>query len=250
MERTYTEESTIPFVPTDGTFYYPDEDGQPRSAGDFHLRQLFYTWQTLEAHFAQTPDVYVSGDIIMYYKERDPRKYLSPDVLVCFGINPEMKHTFKIWEEGKAPDIAMEFVCERTYHYDLNVKTIIYASLEIQDYFLYDPEGVYLPSPLMGFTLVDGVYETIQPDEHEGLRSSVLGLDFRLQDSEIRIFDPIENGWLKTKAEKEAERADIAAARAEVAMARAKSAKVRAENAEAELAQLREELARLRASRE
>ena len=109
MERTYTEESTIPFVPTDGTFYYPDGDGQPMAAGNFHLRQLFCTWQTLKAHFAQTPDVYVSGDIIMYYKEGEPRKCLSPDVLVCFGINPKMKHTFKIWEEGKAPDFVMEF---------------------------------------------------------------------------------------------------------------------------------------------
>ena len=144
----------------------------------------------------------------------------------------------------------MEFSCKRTYHYDLNVKTIIYASLEIQDYFLYDPEGLYLPSPLMGFTLVDGAYEAIPPDKHEGLRSSVLGLDFRLHDSEIRIFDPIENGWLKTKAEKEAIRADIAAARAETAIARAKAAKVRAENAEAELTQLRGELARLKAERE
>ena len=103
MERTYTEESVIPYVPTDGTFYYPYEDGQPMSAGDFHREQLCYTWQTLKAHFAQTPDVYVSGDIIMYYKEGQPRKYLSPDVLVCFGINPEMNTRLKYGKKENYP---------------------------------------------------------------------------------------------------------------------------------------------------
>ena len=238
MTRTYTDDSSISFVPTDGTIHYPEEDGKPIAASDYHLRLLIWTLQALEVHFTNKPDVYISGDIMMYYREGDPRKSISPDVLVCFGINPKLRKTYKTWEEGKAPDFVMEFSSDRTYEKDLNEKMDIYASLEIQDYFLYDAEGLYLPSPLMGFTVEDDVYVPIPPDDNEGIRSSVLGLDFRLQDGEIRIYDPISSEWVQTLAE-----------RTEIAEARAEQEAARAENAEAEVALLREEIARLKVGR-
>ncbi len=265
MSRIFTEESSIPFVPTDGTIYYPEEDGLPVAASDYHLRLLIWTLQALEAHFAHKPDVYISGDILMYYRKGDPRKSISPDVLVCFGINPKLRKTYKVWEEGKAPDFVMEFSSDTTYEKDLNEKMDVYASLDIQDYFLYDAEGLYLPTPLMGFTLEDGVYIPIPPDDDdEGIRSSVLGLDFRLQDGEIRIYDPVADEWLLTRAEQtelaeaRAEQETIArenaearaeqeTARAEQEIARAEQETARAETAEAEVAQLREEIARLKA---
>ena len=272
MARIYTEESSIPFVPTDGRNYYPEEDGLPMAASDYHLRLLIWTLQALEAHFAHKPDVYISGDILMYYREGDPRKSISPDVLVCFGINPKLRKTYKVWEEGKAPDFVMEFSSDSTYEKDLNEKMDVYASLDIQDYLLYDAEGLYLPTPLMGFTLVDGVYEAIPPDDGGGIRSSALDLDFRLQDGEIRIYDPVAGEWILTRAEQtelvearaeqataraeqetaraeqETTRAEQETARAEQATARAEQEALRAETAEAEVAQLREELARLKAN--
>ena len=248
MARAYTEESSIPYVPTDGTVHYPEEDGKPMAASDYHLRLLIWTLQALEAHFTNTPDVYISGDIMMYYREGNPRKCISPDVLVCFGINPKLRKTYKTWEEGKAPDFVMEFSSDSTYEKDLNEKMDIYASLEIQDYFLYDAEGLYLPSPLMGFSLEDGLYMPIPPDEHEGIRSSVLGLDFRLQDGEIRIYDPVADEWVQTRAELAEARAEEEAERAENAEALVEQEVTRAETAEAEVAMLREEIARLKAS--
>ncbi len=240
MARTYTEESAISYVPAETEIFYPDTDGKPMAVSDLHRRLLTWTLHALETHFSEMPDVYVSGDIMMYYKEGDPREHLAPDVLVCFGINSEERETYKTWEEGKVPDFVMEFASKTTYDRDLDEKKDIYASLEIQEYFLYDAEGLYLPSPLMGFTLVDSVYETITPDVHEGIHSSVLELDFHLQNTEIRIFDPIANEWVKTKEEKESVRADSAEARAEQesiarenAEARAKQESVARENAEA-----------------
>ena len=231
MERAYTEDSSTPFVPADGRIYYPEEDGLPMAASDYHLRLLIWTLQALEAHFAHKPDVYISGDILMYYREGDPRKSISPDVLVCFGINPKLRKTYKVWEEGKAPDFVMEFSSDSTYEKDLNEKMDVYASLDIQDYFLYDAEGLYLPTPLMGFTLVDGHYVEIPSDDEGGIRSSALDLDFRLQDGEIRIYDPVADEWILTRAEQ------------------TEIAEARAEKAEAENALLREEIARLKAER-
>ena len=229
MASTYTKRTSIPYVPTDAANLYPETDGKPMAASDYHRRLLIWTLQALEAHFAQNPEVYISGDIMMYYREGDPRKSISPDVLVCFGINPKLRLTYKTWEEGKAPDFVMEFSSKSTYDKDLGEKIDVYASLGIQDYFLYDAEGLYLPSPLMGFTLVDGVYVAIPPGEREGFRASVLDLDFHLRDGEIAIYDPVAGKWLQTRAE------------------RTEIAEARAENAEAEAAQLREELARLKA---
>ena len=243
MARLYAKDTSIPYVPTDAADLYPSEDGKPMAASDYHLRLLIRTLQALDAHFEQNPEVYISGDIMMYYREGEPRKSISPDILVCFGINPKMRRTYKVWEEGKAPDFVMEFSSETTYDKDLDEKKDVYASLEIQDYFLYDAEGLYLPTPLMGFTLVDDVYVAIPPDDDGGIPSSVLGLDFHLQELKLGIYDPIADEWVQTRAE----RTETAEARAEQEAIARENAETRAENAEAEAAQLREELARLKA---
>ena len=91
MASTYTKRTSIPYVPTDAANLYPETDGKPMAASDYHRRLLIWTLQALEAHFAQNPEVYISGDIMMYYREGDPRKSISPDVLVCFGINPKLR---------------------------------------------------------------------------------------------------------------------------------------------------------------
>ncbi len=128
MARTYTEDSSIPFVPTHDAIHYPEEDGKPMAASDYHRRLLMWTLQALEAHFEQNPEVYISGDIMMYYREGDPRICISPDVLVCFGINPKLRKTYKTWEEGKAPDFVMEFSSDSTYEKDLEEITRLTAS--------------------------------------------------------------------------------------------------------------------------
>ena len=247
MARPYPKGTSIPYVPTDDAIIYPHTDGEPMAVSDYHRHSLIWTLQALEAHFAQNTEVYVSGDIFIYYREGEPRKSISPDVLVCFGINPKLRLTYKVWEEGKAPDFVMEFSSKNTYDKDLTEKMDVYASLDIQDYFLYDAEGLYLPSPLMGFTLVDDVYVAIPPDANGGIRSSVLGLDFRLRGAEIGIYDPIANEWVQTRAEQEAARAENAEARAEQESIARENAETRAENAEAKLAKALAEIERLRA---
>lgn len=109
----------------------------------------------------------------------------------------------------------------------------LYASLGIRDYVLYDAEGLYLPTPLMGFTLVDGRYVAISPNADDGIYSEVLGLEFRLRAIEVGIYDPVLGSWLQTPTE-------AAESRAETAESRAKNAE-----AETEATRLREQLARL-----
>ena len=157
----------------------------------------------------------------------------------------------------------MEFSSKTTYDDDLEKKATLYASLGIQDYFLYDAEGLFLPSPIMGWTLVDGVYEPISENEDGSLHSDVLSLDFyaydvhtEIDDVGLRIYDPVTETWLQTeaeaRAEQEATRAETAEARAEQEATRAETAEARAETAEARAEQeaTRAETAEARAEQE
>ncbi len=272
---TYQDQRHIPYAPTETAELYPDSDGQPMAVSDLHRRILTRTLGVLDTHFAERPEVYVSGDILMYYVEGDPRKSVAPDVLVTFGMGKKNRRTYLVWEEGKVPDFVMEFSSKGTYRNDLGSKMELYASLGIQDYFLYDAEGVYLSSPIVGFTLVEGSYVPISAGPDGGLHSAALDLDFYFGEVGLGIYDPVAEAWLQTPAEsaiaraeiaetradREATRAELQTIRADMAESRADMAESRADEAtarveqeaaarqrvEAELAELREELERLKA---
>ena len=277
----YKKGAHLSSAPTQESSLYPETDGKPMAASDDHRRVLMRVLRVLEAFFRETPDVYVSGDLMMYYVQGDPRKVVSPDVLVSFGIGQKARRTYQVWVEGKPPDFVLELSSKSTYQKDLREKKELYAGLGITDYFLCDIEGLYLPEPLMGWTLVDGSYQAIMPLNGGGFASSVLGLEVHLLPGDLQFYDPATERWLQTpeeaaeahaaqeglarqqaetRAAAEAERAaqeglarqqaeTRAAAEAERAaqegLAR-QQAETRAAAAEAEAADLRSELARLR----
>ena len=226
--NTSTNKHNMPYVPTDTADLYPDTDGQPIAASDLHLEILIRLLQALRAYFSEMPEVYVSGDILTYYIEGDPRAVCAPDVLVTFGIGQKQRHTYKVWEEGKVPDFVMEFSSRTTYQNDLTDKMTLYARLGIPNYLLYDAEALYLPSPLMGFQLVKGVYVPILPGVDGSIHSDILGLDFHIRERRLEVYDPVREQWLQTPAE---------------------TAEARAETAEAEVARLQAELERLKERR-
>ena len=229
---TYRNRNHIPYAPTEDAELYPEEDGKPMAVSDLHRRILMRTLQVLDTHFEENPGVYISGDILMYYVEGDPRKSVSPDVLVAFGLGKKLRRTYLVWEEGKVPDFVMEFSSKSTYRNDLGHKMELYALLGIQDYFLYDAEGLYLPSPIMGFTLVDGSYVPISAGPNGGLHSTALGLDFYVGDVGLGIYDPVGDNWLQTPAESALAYAELALARAQTAETRAEQEATRAQTAE------------------
>ena len=242
------EQARIHSAPTDTGIFYPEEDGIPMAASDLHRGILTRTIDTLTEHFLADASAYVSGDILMYYVEGVPAKSVSPDVLVTFGIESKPRHTYKVWEAGKVPEFVMEFSSVNTYHNDMGAKKELYASLGIRDYFLYDAEAKFLPSQLMGFTLVDRAYAAISAGESGGVQSAALKLEFHALDDGLGIYNPVTGKWLHSRAE----RTDIAEARTEIAEARAETAEERAETAEerAETAEERAETAEERAERE
>ena len=231
MEHLNT--SPLPSAPTETADIYPESDGKPMAETERHFRELLKNFNLLESHFAHIPDVYVLGDMMMYYEEGNPRKSISPDIFVAFGIGRKERRIYKIWEEGKPPDFVLEFASKGTYRNDLTGKVQLYAEIGIPEYFVYDVDRRYLPTPLIGFRLIGRDYVEIPALDNGGIPAVTLGLEFHLLDDGFGIYNPEAREWLKTAAEAATERAD------QEADARHK--------AEAEVARLHEELERLKA---
>jgi hypothetical protein len=76
---------------------------------ELHMEEMIDTIQVLQDFFADRPDVYVWGNLLLYYEEENPRKHVSPDVLVAFGVPKEPKRNYYlVWKEGTAPDLVVE----------------------------------------------------------------------------------------------------------------------------------------------
>jgi len=199
--------------------------------------------ETLGHHFAHDPNVYISGNLLLYYEEGNRRKHVSPDVLVSFEVPKEPpRDYYLVWKEGKAPDVVIEITSKSTKREDKKTKKELYRDvLEVTEYFQFDPTEDYLKPPLQGFRLVEGEYLPIQPVNGR-LPSQVLGLHLERDGKELRLFDPVTGLRLLKQAERiEAEKRLREAAEA----ARDEERRLR-ESAEAERQRIAEDLDRAR----
>lgn len=209
------------------TIFYPESDGKPMAETETHRDLMIDFIQMLKHHFRNVDDVCVSGNMFMYYEEGNTRKSVAPDVFVAFGVGKKKRRTYRIWEEGRAPDFVLEVASPKTFRDDLTKKKDLYANeLRVKEYFIYDPLGEIVPS-FVGYRLNNDVYEEI-PFSNDRLASDVLGLELGENDGILRLFDPKKSEWLPTTTE------------------RADNAEVRAENAEARLEELLAEIDKLK----
>ncbi|MFN8494057.1 MAG: Uma2 family endonuclease [Caldilineaceae bacterium] len=232
---------------------YPEGDGKPMAESDLHREIMFYIIHLLQRFFAGQR-VYVSGNLLVYYEKGDPYKVVAPDCFVVREIDPQRRPTYKIWEEGKGPEVVFEVSSKSTKRVDLNAKMRLYAELGVHEYFIYDPTRDYLNPPLAAYVLTGNRYTPMQPlVEHPSTiatpqyRSSILGLRLALDDdNRLQFFDTITGERLLTddearqQAEQERQQAEQLA----------KQALTRATQAENNLAAVEAENARLRAALE
>lgn len=219
---------------------YPESDGRPMAESDVHYRRIVDVRHMLERYFADEPAVYVSGNLLLYYEEGEPRLCVAPDILVVQGVPKGLRRVYKRWEEGRVPQFVLEVTSRSTRGEDLGAKRGLYEWLGVQEYFLYDPLAEYLSPPLRGYRLVEGRFEPITPASNGALVSQVLGLELHLRDGELRLFDPRAGRWLPTPAEEGAARQEAERQAAAEAAAR--------QQAEARAAELAAEVERLRAA--
>ncbi|MCG9131773.1 Uma2 family endonuclease [Candidatus Poribacteria bacterium] len=222
------------------TVVYPESDGNPFAETEYHRDIMIDFIQMLKHYFRDVDDVHVSGNLLMYYEEGNPRKSVSPDVFVAFGVSKKKRRTYKIWEEGHAPNFVLEVASPSTYRHDLTRKKDLYASvLGVREYYIYDPYHEVDPY-FHGYRLVGGVYEDIEFVD-ERLPSLVLDLELGENDGVFGLYDPNRSVWLQPLEEQvkqETEARQRADARAE------QEAEAR-QRVESELAKALEALKRL-----
>ena len=173
---------------------YPSGDGQPMAENDWQLHAIIDTITALKRHFAHRADVYVSGDLFIYYEEGNPRARVAPDVFVVFGVPDRKRPIYKLWEEGEVPAFVMEVASVSTWREDDRRKAALYERLGVREYWQYDPTGEYLGLQLKGRRLAGGMYVP-QPvvESLDGtllLGSETLGIEMRVKGEEMRFRDP------------------------------------------------------------
>lgn len=214
-------------LPRPEEIHYPESDGKPMGETDVHIKEIMYLIQGLRAHFEHVSDVYVAGDLLLYYKEGDPGACVVPDVMVVKGVPKGDRRTYKLWEEGHAPSAVIEVTSRSSRKTDLTTKKALYERWGVEEYFVHDPLGEYLRPRLQGFRLFDGRYQPMRPEADGSLLSRTTNLLLKPEEQSLRLIDASTGQPLPTYEE-------IADAR---------------RAAEEELGRLRAEIERLRSQR-
>ena len=173
---------------------------------DAQRSAMMYGIGALTRHFKVRRDVYVSGDLLIYYREGDPRTSIAPDVFVVFGVEDRPRQNYKLWEEGQAPAFVLEVASPSTWRDDLGWNRLVYARLGVREYWQYDPQGAHLPARLQGERLAGPGYvrqpALTAPDGALTMRSETLGLELRAAPGrEMRFRDPATGNELRSHDE-------------------------------------------------
>jgi Uma2 family endonuclease len=247
---------------------YPTTDGMPMDSHG-HVRNLSLLVETYNRAQGEPHRDFIAGNIFLHY---DPqllglRKFRGPDVLVVRDAPQRARQAWIAWEEeGRLPNVVIEFLSKSTRTFDLGGKKEIYErEIGIPEYFWFDQE----PGRIGGYRLVNGVYRELEKDAQGRLYSAELGLHLVCWRGE---YDGETNWWLRwaapdgtllptreegerqerIQADSERLRADSERLRADSERLRADSERLRAdsERARAESAEVRADSERARADEE
>ena len=196
-------------VVEDPSIEYPDSDGEPMSDNDWQYTALTNTVSALRIRYQDRPDVYVAGDMLVYYRINDNGTRVAPDVYVVFGASGNhRRRSWRTWQEGKPPDFVLEVASPGTWERDAGDKRGIYAEMGVTEYWRFDPTGDCFTPSLVGERLENGQYREIPLFAEDGILrgySELLELDICvLPGLELRLYDPATGEWLHTHQESEA----------------------------------------------
>ena len=202
MNLQVKEKSALIPPPTGSEeIFYPDSDGEPIAETDTHLNLLIYLRESLKLFFAERAEVYVTGNIMFYYVEGNPREVVSPDVMVCFGIPKGDRTSYKTWEENDvAPSVVIELSSRGTWSKDLDEKYFLYERLGVREYYIFNPLYPKKSPAFMAFRLREGEFHAVAIND-DRVKSEVLDLELAVVDNALRLFDPQKREFLKTTGE-------------------------------------------------
>jgi Uma2 family endonuclease len=262
----------------------PSGDGD-KMESDWHVVSIALLDELVRNHLGALQNYFCGGNMFIYYsveqaKEieeyveaetvaRKPR-YKGPDFFLVKDVDgTKPRESWVVWQEdGRYPDLVVEFISPSTRRKDVNENAKFYATVfRVPEYFWFDRyRGV-----LRGYRLSAGGYAPIRADRRGWLWSEVLGAYVGVWKGEyrgrvfpwLRLWDKDGNlvltreereAWERAareqaeaqaqqereRAERERERAEQERAAREQAEAQAQQERERAEQLQAELERLRE----------
>ena len=126
-------------VPSSTAIHYPNSDGLPMAESDFQRKPLTYAVEALNVYFQTRDDVYVTGNLFIYYEAGNPQAVVAPDVFVVIGASKHDRPSYLLWEEPKVPDFVMQITSRSTRSVDQGATRGIYAFLGVREYIQFDP---------------------------------------------------------------------------------------------------------------
>lgn len=244
------EEIMVPL--TEAEFLHPQEDCHlPTST--FHEMVIHMITELLRRRYAHDPSVGIFGDLIIKWPQEGLTAGLKdhcPDVFVVFGIHDRDRNrsNFTVTEEGVFPRLIFEVVSPDYRKADRVTKVRHYARAGVQEYVILDrrKQRKVVLEEVLGYTLVEGQYEPLLPDEDGRIYLQTIGVSLGLEDGKVvmidgqtgeRLLTPLE---LEQLLEAERDRAEQAQAQAEQAQAQAEQAQAQAEQERARADRLAE----------
>ena len=178
---------------------YPESDGKPMGETDWHINEIIRLRDIL-MHRYQGQKVYVGSDMLLYYVEGVPRRYIVPDFFLVMDCMQKDRRTFKTWEEQRIPDVVFEITSLSTARKDQTLKPKTYGAMGVKELFLFDPLSEYLTPRLQGFRFEQGIPVAMRAKNSQ-LLSEVLGVRIGARKEHLILTDLISGERLLTGEE-------------------------------------------------
>lgn len=118
--------------------FFPTADQVPETKRHLKLRTLLY--QVLDHAFADRAAI--GCDQFVYWDRNDPKACLAPDAFVRFGGPDTLFSTWKTWEQGGPPEVAVEIISKSDERdRDWATKLLRYAELGVTELVRFDAEA-------------------------------------------------------------------------------------------------------------
>ena len=217
-------------------FYYDSHPTEEDLMGEtaFHANLVHYLMEVLR-WLLQAQVCAVYENLNMYQTANYMEYPVAPDIAVIKGVAyDEFTRSWRVGKSGPAPQVVFEIASEETWRKDLEKKPAKYASMEVREYFAYDPHEIPLPASkgrrLFGWRLdqTGQTMKEIQPRSDGAMWSHHLESWLVPDGPMLRLYDPQGQRRL-THSEASDQRAYIADQRATLADQRAAMAIQQAE---------------------
>lgn len=170
---------------TDTPIIYPECDGQPMADNTIQFRWITVIYYNLAWLYANTPNVFVAGDLLWYPVEGNNKLRQAPDVMVVFGVEKGDRGSYQQWQENNiAPQVVFEILSPGNTQKEMNRKLLFYHRYGVEEYYLYDPHKNRLTGWLRDETWLDTI------DEINGWISPRLGIRFEVSSDTLLLYRP------------------------------------------------------------